>query len=102
MYLAWIYSKVKTNSPALPSADVVETTPAISGEPIKEPHGSVALPNDEKGETKRRRHSRKKRASITNLDRLPGLTTNDDDDGLTNSEYTSKTILKRVARALMH
>ncbi len=100
-YLAWIASKVKAVTPALPAGNVA---PSVNDGVPKVAGGSMAVQSGEKQTTKRRRRGSKKttKAKIVTTTAAPkkdgeGSSNGDDDD----DDDNAKTILKRFIRALI-
>ncbi|CAF4399882.1 unnamed protein product [Rotaria socialis] len=105
-YLAWIGSKVKSETPALPSGGVTTAVPSASGESI--PGGSKDSLNGDKP-TKKPRGSRRPKSKPTPVATTPssGATatatpSSDGEPEPSEADDSTKEAIKRVIRALVN
>jgi len=98
-YLAWIASKVKAVTPALPAGNVVPSNPSVNDGVPNAAGGSVPIQSGGKQTTKRRRKKTTKAKIVSTTAAPPkkdgeGSDDDDDDDG-------AAAIVKRFIRALI-
>ncbi|CAF1379556.1 unnamed protein product [Rotaria sp. Silwood1] len=99
---AYIYSKVKAVAPAFPSIDAGGTSnPSVQDELSKVTAASMTTPMEEKVTTKRPRRRRKKTTTATNLAVSTVVSINNNNES-NDGQDTSKIVLKRMIRALIH
>jgi hypothetical protein len=94
IYLAWIASKVKAVTPALPAGG--DASPSTSGGGIpKVAGGTMGIPGEVQPTTKRR----KSRKTTTPKTSGSTVASTNDDDGSSKGEDASKAVIKRFIRA---
>ncbi|CAF4738707.1 unnamed protein product [Rotaria sp. Silwood1] len=100
--ITYIYSKVKAVAPAFPSIDAGGTSnPSVQDELSKVTAASMTTPMEEKVTTKRPRRRRKKTTTAINLAVSTVVSINNNNES-NDGQDTSKIVLKRMIRALIH
>lgn len=102
IHLAWIGSKVKSDTPALPSGGLTTAIPSAANESPSGPGGVSGNPTGERSKSKSHGRSRKtKKTTVATGLSTTAAPSNDGEQEPSTADDAAKAAIKRVIRALV-